>query len=89
MDVFFKSSNKKLTNYLLQKKNTLIKSSIKINQIMKNNFLKATSLALFFGVTALAQQNQVAVPSTDKAVSKYNYHDTFGPNFYSKNGRSE
>ncbi|HLF51722.1 M1 family metallopeptidase [Flavobacterium sp.] len=53
---------------------------------MKNNFFKATSLALFFGVTAMAQQNQVVAPSTDKAISKYNYHDTFGPNFYSKNG---
>lgn len=63
------------------------KSSIKINKIMKNNLLKAASYAaLFFGVTTLqAQQNPVTALS-NTAVSKYNYHDTFGPNFYTKNG---
>jgi hypothetical protein len=68
-------------------KTALLKSSIKINQIMKKKFFKASAyLALFFGVTSLqAQQNPVAVPS-NKSISKYNYHDTFGPNFYTKNG---
>lgn len=63
------------------------KSSIKINKIMKNNLLKAASYAaLFFGAATLqAQQNPVTTLS-NKAVSKYNYHDTFGPNFYAKNG---
>jgi len=63
------------------------KSSIKINKIMKNNLLKAASYAaLFFGAATLqAQQNPVTALS-NTAVSKYNYHDTFGPNFYTKNG---
>jgi hypothetical protein len=54
---------------------------------MKNNVFKATSLALFFGATVLqAQEHPVADPSTAKATSKYNSHDAFGPNFYTKNG---
>ncbi|TDE45918.1 M1 family peptidase [Flavobacterium rhamnosiphilum] len=55
---------------------------------MKNNFFKATPyLALFFGVTTLqAQEAKTVVPINNKAISKYNYHDTFGPNFYTKNG---
>ncbi|MFV8347300.1 M1 family metallopeptidase [Flavobacterium sp. ZB4P13] len=55
---------------------------------MKNNFFKATPyLALFFGVTTLqAQEAKTVAPVNNKAISKYNYHDTFGPNFYTKNG---
>lgn len=55
---------------------------------MKNNFFKATPyLALFFGVTTLqAQEAKTVVPVNNKVISKYNYHDTFGPNFYTKNG---
>jgi hypothetical protein len=54
---------------------------------MKNNVFKATSLALFFGATTLqAQEHPVAKPATNKAISKYDYHHTFGPNFYTKNG---
>ena len=52
---------------------------------MKNHFTKAILFsALFFGtVVANAQQ----VPATEaKSVSKYNYHDAFAPNFYTKNG---
>ena len=62
-------------------------SSIKINKIMKNNLLKAASFAaLFFGATTLQAQQNPATTLSSKAVSKYNYHDTFGPNFYAKNG---
>ena len=55
---------------------------------MKNNFFKATSLvALLIGVTTLqAQEKPATAQSTSKEISKYNYHDAFGPNFYSKNG---
>ncbi|TDE27923.1 M1 family peptidase [Flavobacterium ranwuense] len=55
---------------------------------MKNNFFKATPyLALFLGVTTLqAQEGKTVAPVNNKAISKYDYHDTFGPNFYTKNG---
>lgn len=55
---------------------------------MKNIFFKATPyLALFFGVASLqAQETKTEGTTNNKNVSKYNYHDTFGPNFYTKNG---
>jgi hypothetical protein len=55
---------------------------------MKNIFFKATPyLALFFGVASLqAQETKTVTTVNNKSASKYNYHDSFGPNFYTKNG---
>jgi hypothetical protein len=54
---------------------------------MKNNQLKASFLALFLGGMCLQAQEQPTTGGTnDKATSKYNYHDAFAPNFYTKNG---
>ncbi len=55
---------------------------------MKNIFFKATPyLALFLGVTSLqAQESKTEAITNNRTVSKYNYHDSFGPNFYTKNG---
>jgi len=55
---------------------------------MKNYFLKATSLMalLLVASTLQAQENPATSQSANKTISKYNYHDAFGPNFYSKNG---
>ena len=52
---------------------------------MKNHFTKVILFsALFFGTfAAIAQQ---ATTAETKSVSNYNYHDAFGPNFYTKNG---
>ena len=52
---------------------------------MKNHFTKAILFsALFFGTFAATAQQ---APTTEtKSVSNYNYHDAFGPNFYTKNG---
>ena len=55
---------------------------------MKNIFFKATPyLALFFGVASLqAQETKTVTTVNNKGTSKYTYHDSFGPNFYTKNG---
>ncbi len=54
---------------------------------MKNTILKAFALALFFATSSMqAQQANKAAPNSTKPVSNYNYHDAFGPNFYTKSG---
>ena len=53
---------------------------------MKNYYLKTLyCLALLLVVSTLRSQ-QSSVSPASKQVSKYNYHDAFGPFFYSKNG---
>jgi hypothetical protein len=44
-------------------------------------------LALLLGISSLWAQ-EIPVSSTNNPVSKYNYHDAFGPLFYTKNGTS-
>jgi hypothetical protein len=54
---------------------------------MKNNQFKASFLALFLGGMCLQAQEQPTTGGTNvKPTSKYNYHDAFAPNFYTKNG---
>lgn len=53
---------------------------------MKNNFYKANLLvALFFGALSV-QAQQTPQATSANAASNYNYHDAFGPNFYTTNG---
>ncbi|MBS7564041.1 M1 family metallopeptidase [Mucilaginibacter sp. Bleaf8] len=49
---------------------------------MKNNLIAGLSLA-FMAVAGVAHAQQ---PDQNAPVSKYDYHDAFGPTFYSKNG---
>jgi hypothetical protein len=49
---------------------------------MKYNFFKTISyIVLFFGFTSIMAQQ-----AKTTTISNYNYHDAFGPNFYTKNG---
>jgi hypothetical protein len=48
--------------------------------IMKSTALKVCLLLIFFFQTFFAQAQQAPI------VSKYDYHDAFAPNFYTKNG---
>ncbi|PKB15748.1 M1 family metallopeptidase [Flavobacterium sp. 5] len=54
---------------------------------MKNNQFKASFLALFLSSMYLHAQTQPSKGGDNiKTTSKYNYHDAFAPNFYTKNG---
>jgi len=44
------------------------------------------SLAVFGVTTAIAQRPTLQAPDPNAPSTKYDYHETFGPNFYSKNG---
>ena len=53
---------------------------------MKNSRLTALlKLTLLFGISTIWSQ-QTTAPSTDKLVSKYDYHAAFEPFFYTKDG---
>lgn len=53
---------------------------------MKNNYLKAVFQIVFLLAISTLWSQQTVTPSTDKPISKYDYHDAFGPFFYTKNG---
>lgn len=55
---------------------------------MKKQCAKAIlTAALFFGISSMwAQQTPSA--TVVNPVNNYNYHDAFGPHFYTKNGTS-
>ncbi|PWA10575.1 M1 family metallopeptidase [Flavobacterium laiguense] len=55
---------------------------------MKNNYFKVIlQLALFLGITTSWAQ-EIPSTATPAPVSKYDYHDAFGPLFYVNNGTS-
>lgn len=53
---------------------------------MKNISLKALIQLAFLLTILTSWSQQTDTPSTDKPISKYDYHDAFGPFFYTKNG---
>src|ERR1700743_124170 len=54
---------------------------------MKINLFAGTSLALFAGITiASAQMPQAPSSEPNAPPTKYDYHDAFGPFFYTRNG---
>lgn len=54
---------------------------------MRKNQFKASFLALVLGGMCLqAQEQSTTAGANVKPTSKYNYHDAFAPNFYTKNG---
>jgi len=53
---------------------------------MKNNFLKALLQFAFLLAISTLWSQQSSISSSTKQVSTYDYHDAFGPFFYTKNG---
>jgi hypothetical protein len=62
----------------------LLNLSLKIKKMKNNHFKAFFQLAFVFGFSCLyAQENATVTKST---ISNYNYHDAFGPLFYTTNG---
>jgi hypothetical protein len=53
---------------------------------MRLKLIAGLCLAIFGVTTALAQRPALQPPDPNAPPTKYDYHETFGPNFYSKNG---
>jgi len=53
---------------------------------MRLKLIAGLSLAVFGVTTALAQRPTLPPPDPNAPPTKYDYHETFGPNFYTKNG---
>lgn len=53
---------------------------------MRLNLLAGLYLAFFGVTTAIAQRPTLQGPDPNAPPTKYDYHETFGPNFYTKNG---
>src|ERR1700748_409820 len=52
---------------------------------MRINLLAGITLAVFSGIN-MASAQRTPLPSPAAPPSTYNYHDAFGPFFYTKNG---
>ncbi|MFD0748727.1 M1 family metallopeptidase [Mucilaginibacter calamicampi] len=53
---------------------------------MRMKLIAGLSLAVFGVTTANAQRPTLQPPDPNAPPTKYDYHETFGPNFYTKNG---
>ncbi len=53
---------------------------------MRMKIFTALSLVVFGVTTALAQRPTLQPADPNAPPTKYDYHETFGPNFYTKNG---
>ncbi|MGY3213219.1 M1 family metallopeptidase [Mucilaginibacter sp. HD30] len=53
---------------------------------MRLKLIAGLSLVVFGVTTAIAQRPTLQAPDPNAPPTKYDYHETFGPNFYTKNG---
>nr|WP_294795793.1 M1 family metallopeptidase [uncultured Mucilaginibacter sp.] len=53
---------------------------------MRINLIAGITLAVFGVTTAMAQRPKLQPPDPNAPPTKYDYHEAFGPNFYTKNG---
>jgi len=53
---------------------------------MRMKIFAGLSLAVFGVTTALAQRPTLQAPDPNAPATKFDYHEAFGPNFYTKNG---